>query len=294
MTTATTVLGLAPLALGGTNVGGTMYYPLARTVIGGLLSSTALTLVLVPCLYTLLEDAWFALARAWSGRGRVAGAAGAALSILVLLVAAPAPATARAGGDATDLHRDIVRTFAIEGARRIDLHAGVGEVAVVAEDRADVAVEIHLADDGDDDDAFERHVRDYNAVARRAGDRLRVEIRSPRLRWHRNIDVSVIVRVPRRMPLEVDMAVGSLSVRGVESSVRLQLGIGEVDLRVPELGVRDVQVMLAIGEARLATGGGRLVESTSVFGGGLKWNEGRGAAPVSVRLGIGEVAVILD
>lgn len=297
MTTATTVLGLAPLALGGTNVGGTMYYPLARTVIGGLLSSTALTLVLVPCLYTLLEDAWFALARAWSGRGRVAGAAGAALSLLVLLVAAPAPVAARAGGNTTDLHRDIVRTFAIEGARRIDLHAGVGEVEVIGEDRADVVVEIHLADDGDDgddEDAFERRVRDYDAVARRAGDRLRVEIRSPRMRWHRNIDVSVIVRVPRRMPLEVDMAVGSLSVRGVERSVRLQLGIGEVDLRVPALGVRDVRVTLAIGEASLATGGGRLVESTSVFGGGLKWSEGRGAAPVSVRLGIGEVAVILD
>jgi len=65
MTTATTVLGLLPLALGNTYVGGVLYYPLARTVIGGLVVSTGLTLVLVPCLYTLLEDGWNALARAW-------------------------------------------------------------------------------------------------------------------------------------------------------------------------------------------------------------------------------------
>lgn len=76
MTTATTVLGLLPLAVGNTYVGGVLYYPLARTVIGGLVVSTALTLVLVPCLYTLLEDGWNALARAW--RGSPVGAPAAA------------------------------------------------------------------------------------------------------------------------------------------------------------------------------------------------------------------------
>jgi HAE1 family hydrophobic/amphiphilic exporter-1 len=71
MTTSTTVLGLLPLALGNTYVGGVLYYPLARTVIGGLVVSTVLTLVLVPCLYTLLEDGWNALARAWRGTPQV-------------------------------------------------------------------------------------------------------------------------------------------------------------------------------------------------------------------------------
>ncbi len=72
MTTATTVLGLVPLALGSTHVGDVMYYPLARTVIGGLLVSTALTLVLVPCLYTLLEDGVGLVGRLWRGGPRPA------------------------------------------------------------------------------------------------------------------------------------------------------------------------------------------------------------------------------
>jgi hydrophobic/amphiphilic exporter-1 (mainly G- bacteria), HAE1 family len=67
MTTLTTILGLLPLAVGANSVGDVLYYPLARTVIGGLAASTVLTLVLVPCLYTLLEDGWGLVGRVWRG-----------------------------------------------------------------------------------------------------------------------------------------------------------------------------------------------------------------------------------
>ena len=54
ITTATTVLGLLPLAFG-VGAGAEMQGPLAVTVIGGLLSSTLLTLVVVPVIYRLFE-----------------------------------------------------------------------------------------------------------------------------------------------------------------------------------------------------------------------------------------------
>lgn len=72
MTTLTTTLGLAPLAVGQNRVGDVLYFPLARTVIGGLLASTALTLVLVPCLYTLLEDSAGLVRRVWKSGPRSA------------------------------------------------------------------------------------------------------------------------------------------------------------------------------------------------------------------------------
>ena len=56
ITTATTVLGLTPLALG-FGAGAEVQSPLAVTVIGGLLSSTGLTLVVVPVFYGLLDRA---------------------------------------------------------------------------------------------------------------------------------------------------------------------------------------------------------------------------------------------
>jgi len=54
MTTLTTVLGLLPMALG-IGQGSEMRTPMAITVIGGLLTSTLLTLLVVPVMYSLLD-----------------------------------------------------------------------------------------------------------------------------------------------------------------------------------------------------------------------------------------------
>ncbi|MEV8039975.1 efflux RND transporter permease subunit [Arthrobacter sp. NPDC080082] len=55
MTALATVFALTPMALGLTGGGGFISQPLAVVVIGGLISSTALTLILVPVLYRLVE-----------------------------------------------------------------------------------------------------------------------------------------------------------------------------------------------------------------------------------------------
>lgn len=57
MTALTTGLGLMPLALG-LGEGGEAQAPLARAVIGGLSSSTLLTLVFVPVVYSLVVGGW--------------------------------------------------------------------------------------------------------------------------------------------------------------------------------------------------------------------------------------------
>jgi HAE1 family hydrophobic/amphiphilic exporter-1 len=54
MTTVTTALGLLPLALG-IGAGSAIRAPLAIAVVGGLLSATVLTLIVVPTLYLTLE-----------------------------------------------------------------------------------------------------------------------------------------------------------------------------------------------------------------------------------------------
>jgi HAE1 family hydrophobic/amphiphilic exporter-1 len=55
MTTITTVLGLAPMALG-VGEGSELQVPMARVVIGGLLTSTLITLVFIPVVYMTLEQ----------------------------------------------------------------------------------------------------------------------------------------------------------------------------------------------------------------------------------------------
>src|SRR3989441_8249812 len=55
MTALTAIVGLIPLALGRSAVGDAYYYPLARTVIGGLASSTVLTLIVLPYINIRVE-----------------------------------------------------------------------------------------------------------------------------------------------------------------------------------------------------------------------------------------------
>ena len=62
MTSIATMLGLVPMAIG-IGEGGELQAPLARVVIGGLLTSTLVTLVLVPAVYTLFEEGWSGIFR---------------------------------------------------------------------------------------------------------------------------------------------------------------------------------------------------------------------------------------
>jgi HAE1 family hydrophobic/amphiphilic exporter-1 len=62
MTSVCTMLGLVPMSLG-IGEGSELQVPLARVVIGGLLTSTLITLVFVPALYTVFEEGWRGLFR---------------------------------------------------------------------------------------------------------------------------------------------------------------------------------------------------------------------------------------
>jgi HAE1 family hydrophobic/amphiphilic exporter-1 len=67
MTTFAMVFGMLPLALG-LGEGAEQRSPMAHAVIGGILSSTLLTLVIVPVLYTYLDDLGGSVAGLWTKR----------------------------------------------------------------------------------------------------------------------------------------------------------------------------------------------------------------------------------
>jgi multidrug efflux pump subunit AcrB len=57
MTTASTILGMLPIALG-FGAGSELRSPMAVAIAGGLVTSTILSLIVVPVVYTILDD-WF-------------------------------------------------------------------------------------------------------------------------------------------------------------------------------------------------------------------------------------------
>jgi HAE1 family hydrophobic/amphiphilic exporter-1 len=67
MTTLAMIFGMLPLALA-LGAGAEMRAPMARAVIGGLITSTFLTLLVVPVVYTLLDDLGDWIRRRWEGK----------------------------------------------------------------------------------------------------------------------------------------------------------------------------------------------------------------------------------
>ena len=64
MTTLAMIFGMLPLALA-IGAGAEMRAPMARAVIGGLITSTFLTLLVVPVVYTILDDVGESIRRRW-------------------------------------------------------------------------------------------------------------------------------------------------------------------------------------------------------------------------------------
>jgi HAE1 family hydrophobic/amphiphilic exporter-1 len=75
MTSLTTMLGLIPMALG-VGEGGELQAPMARVLIGGLLSSTFITLFLIPTLFLTVELGFSARRESVAPSGAVTGVSG--------------------------------------------------------------------------------------------------------------------------------------------------------------------------------------------------------------------------
>lgn len=104
MTALATILALTPMASGITGKGGFISQPLAVVVIGGLLSSTVLTLVVLPTLYYAVERARERSndKREAKRQAKIMALAGAATSAAVDSAASPLPVVGEADGSATE------------------------------------------------------------------------------------------------------------------------------------------------------------------------------------------------
>jgi HAE1 family hydrophobic/amphiphilic exporter-1 len=77
MTMGTAILGMVPLCFPGPSIGGDgpPYYPMARAIAGGLVFSTLVSLLVLPTIYSLLDDMSLGMRRLLrDARGRPAAA----------------------------------------------------------------------------------------------------------------------------------------------------------------------------------------------------------------------------
>jgi HAE1 family hydrophobic/amphiphilic exporter-1 len=103
MTTFAMIFGMLPLAFA-LGAGAEMRAPMARAVVGGLVTSTLLTLLVVPVMYSVLDDFGEWVRRRWQG-AKAARPAVAALILLVFLAGAPSGLAQEAKQEVLTLER---------------------------------------------------------------------------------------------------------------------------------------------------------------------------------------------
>jgi multidrug efflux pump subunit AcrB len=149
MTALATIFALTPMAMGITGQGGFISQPLAIVVIGGLVSSTVLTLLVLPTLYNLVEGAKErrqARRRGKDGDGVVEGEAApepgdddSTTDAELALVGAPAGAAATAAAAAAG--------FETRRSRRSNGVGGATALAAVAVPVVEEGPDIEVAED---------------------------------------------------------------------------------------------------------------------------------------------------
>ena len=191
---------------------------------------------------------------------------------------------------------EIVRSFRQQipagGAREISLDFPVGEVTVEAWESSQVDLDVKLACNHRITNRCAEAAKNVRLVYDNSGDRLRVEVKNWPKFGTKGLHVLARIHVPRNIPLHAELGVGEMSIQGTESDLTVGLGVGEVNITLPQEAIHTVDLDTGVGEASLRAAG-RHYESAGLISRELRWDKGTGRAGVTVDCGVGEIDVTL-
>ena len=218
----------------------------------------------------------------------VATLAFVALGLLLTLFASPADASSRT----------LSETYAVGSAERLDLAIPFGDLKIEGVDGGGVRVRVEATCTREGD--CEEFVEGLRLESKSRGRTLHVKLERAKLHNHGEhsdrdgeANIRITVQVPRSLELSLSMGAGVVDIAGLRHDLTINLGAGEIAVRMPERSVGTIDVALAVGEAQI-TQGGRTRDYARVLGGPIHWREGKGEAEIDVSLGAGSVDVTLD
>jgi len=193
---------------------------------------------------------------------------------------------------ADEVVRTLDRQVSAADASRIHLDFPVGDLEVEVGSGREVEIQVELECDSP------RKTRCIEAAKKieilvSSGDKLKVELKNWPKSGDRGMEGNFRVTVPRDLPLNAELGVGAMTIKGMEADVVANLGVGDVLVVMPESAVGEVHVDTGVGDANLLAGKDR-VEGSGFVGKELDWTKGSGKAEVEIDCGVGEARVRLE
>lgn len=190
---------------------------------------------------------------------------------------------------------EVVRTFQkqipLGGVENIRIEIPVGELEIVAGEGQQVETKVEvLCKHGKP--RCQEAAKNLRFVYSTDDGQLHFQLKDWPKMNAKGLQVRARFTVPRDLPLRTELGVGELTVDGIEGDFQADLGVGEVNVTMPEAAVGSVRLDTGIGEAGLRAGG-RRYESEGLFVRQINWNKGKGKSSVEVDCGVGEINVAL-
>jgi hypothetical protein len=179
-------------------------------------------------------------------------------------------------GDATRLHADL--TF--------------GGLAIEGTDGRDVEVEVLVECTREDVEKCRAHAHEVLLRPRVKKDKLVVKLKYTPRTSVKGLKVTMRLRVPRNLVLDVNVRSGGVRVAGMTSNVEIDTVSGDVDLTYPYDRAGSVNVDLGFGHAELFLPDGGRVEGSG-FPKRIDW-KGSGPAFLEIDVGTGDATIHLQ
>ena len=169
--------------------------------------------------------------------------------------------------------RTLNSSHTLASGEDLSVDVSVGSVTIEAVDSSQVEVEVRAECKRGRN--CESLLADVEIVPRQSSGQLRVKVERPNQRGNDDLDLEVFVRVPRGTPVELDLGVGSVEIYGIEEDLRVEVGVGEVDLELDERQMSDIKLDVGVGSARLLGGSsGRERTKKGFLGSTVRWGNG--------------------
>ena len=147
--------------------------------------------------------------------------------------------------------RSIQQDLAPGDASGIDFSLWIGDLTIEGTDGPNVEVELALDCNRQDMDKCKARADRVRLAPRMKRGELKVRLkRTPRARL-RGIKARMKVRMPRHLPIEVDLTRGDVYVSGLTSRININSGGGDVDVLGERDHIRHVDVDVGFGSANL-------------------------------------------
>jgi len=179
--------------------------------------------------------------------------------------------------------KNLTQQFDAAQYTQIDIRAGVGDIQIEVSDSQHIQIEVEVR--GSKSWFFGRtDVSDAtleSSVSNQGTLRLEVPLDNTEQSWR--------VKVPRKLALELDLGVGSITVNGSAGNIDATIGVGSFSAKLAVPEYKHIALTAGVGDVKLHHSSGK-TERNKLVGAELAF-AGTGEQAMAVTIGVGDATV---